>query len=478
LSEYLPHVTALAAVNTLVIAIFVPWVLRTKKEPTAALAWCLVVILMPLFGALLFWEFGYNYVHRRLRARRSHKSAFEREHPPASPQARRGRHALGEDADDLARLALQVDAFPVSRGNAVTLYHDTNKAHSALLQELRSARHHIHLEFFIIRGDDAGRELLALLTDKAKQGIEVRLLVDSMGGRSLQWNLLRPLVQAGGRAARFLPLNPLRSWLHVNLRNHRKIVIVDGGAAYTGGMNVGDEYLGRSPRFGYWRDSFLRVAGPAVAGFQRVFAVDWDFATSEALNDPRYFPEPATVGEDVVQVVASGPDQPVNAIRTLFFAAVLSARKRLRIASPYFIPDAGLLDALHLARLRGVEIELLGLMRPDHFLSFHATRYYWTDMLGAGARIYEYARGMMHSKVLLVDDRWAITGSANFDNRSLRLNYEAGCVVYSPRLIAELDTAFDADLRESQALDAVAFARRPFRQHLAENACRLLSPIL
>ncbi len=183
-------------------------------------------------------------------------------------------------------------AFPVSRGNAVTLYHDTHKAHSALLEEMRAARHHIHLEFFIIRGDEAGRELLALLTDKAKQGVEVRLLVDSMGGRSLQWELLQPLVLAGGRAARFLPLNPLRSWLHVNLRNHRKIVIVDGGAAYTGGMNVGDEYLGRSPRFGYWRDSFLRVAGPAVAGLQRVFAEDWDFAASEALNGPPYFPEP------------------------------------------------------------------------------------------------------------------------------------------------------------------------------------------
>ncbi len=162
----------------------------------------------------------------------------------------------------------------------------------------------------------------------------------------------------------------------------------------------------------------------------------------------------------------------------MYFAAILQARERLWIATPYFIPDAGLLDALHLARLRGVDVELLGLMRPDHFLSFHATRYYWADMLNAGARIYEYARGMMHSKVLLVDDRWAITGSANFDNRSLRLNFEAGCVLYSPHLIAELDQAFDADLGESRPLDPVAFARRPFRHHLAENACRLLSPIL
>jgi cardiolipin synthase len=478
LLEYLPHVTALAALNTLVIVIFVPWVLRTKKDPTSALAWCLVVVLMPLFGALLFWEFGYNYVYRRLQKRRSHKSAFEREHPPANPGARRGPQPLGEDDDDLARLALKVDAFPVSRGNVVTLYHDTNKAYSAVLEEIRSARHHVHLQFFIIRGDEAGREMLALLTEKAAQGVEVRLLVDSMGGRSLRRKLFWLLLRAGGRVAMFLPLNPLRSWFHVNLRNHRKIVVVDGVVAFTGGMNVGDEYLGRSSRFGYWRDNFMRVAGPAVAGLQRVFAEDWDLAATEALTGPRYFPAATVAGGDVMQVVPSGPDQSVNAMRMLFFAAVLSARSRLRIASPYFIPDAGLLDALHLARLRGVDVEILGPMRPDHFLSFHATRYYWADMLGRGARIYEYARGMMHSKVLLVDGRSAITGSANFDNRSLRLNFEAGCVLYSPHLIAELEQAFDDDLRESRPLDPVAFARRPFRQHLAENACRLLSPIL
>ena len=478
MAEYLPHVTVLATLNAVVLAVFIPWVLRTKKDSTAALAWCLVVILMPLFGALLFWEFGYNYIQRRVRARRSHKAAFDRAHPPARPEARRGQQTVGAEDDELARLALQVDAFPVSRGNAVTLYHETAKAYAALVEEMRSARHHIHLEFFIIRSDDAGRELVGLLTEKAKAGIEVRLLVDSMGGHSLNWKLFRPLFEARGRAAKFLPLNPLRSWLHVNLRNHRKIVVVDGKVAFTGGMNVGDEYLGRSPRFGYWRDNFLRMAGPAVAGLQRVFAEDWDFATRKPLHGPTYFPEPTAAGDDVVQVIASGPDQTVNATRTLFFAALLNARKRIRIASPYFIPDAGLLDALHLARLRGVEVELLGLMRPDHFLSFHATRYYWSDMLDAGARIYEYARGMMHAKVLLVDGRWALAGSANFDNRSLRLNYEAGCVLYSPHLIAELERAFDHDLLESRLLKKDEFECRPFRQCLAENACRLLSPIL
>ena len=333
MSDYLPHITALALVNALLIAVFIPWVLRTKKESTAALAWCLVVILMPLFGAFLFWEFGYNYIHRRLRAKRSHKSTYTRSHPPASPEARRGVMADSPD-DDLARLALAVDAFPVTKSNAVTLYHDTNKACSALVQELRAARHHIHLEFFIVRGDNAGCELLALLTEKAKGGVEVRFLLDSMGGHSLRSKLMRPLIEAGGRVAMFLPLNPLQSWLHVNLRNHRKIVVVDGKAAFTGGMNVGDEYLGRSPRFGYWRDNFLRVAGPAVAGLQRVFTEDWHFAPSEPLNDPLYFPEPTASGNDTLQVVSSGPDQEVNAIRTLFSAPAKECGSPARISSP------------------------------------------------------------------------------------------------------------------------------------------------
>jgi cardiolipin synthase len=478
LFEYLPHITILALLNAVVYAVFIPWVLKTKKDSAAALAWCLVVLLVPLFGAFLFWMFGFNYVARRLRARRSHHTFFIQAHPPAHPDAKRGGLSDLPDGDDLARLALRVDAFPTTANNSVMLYHDTNKAFTALLEAVRAARHHVHLEFFIFRNDDAGRELFAALTERAREGVRVRLLVDSMGGHALRRRLFRPLIAAGGRVEMFLPLNPMRTWVQINLRNHRKIVVVDGRVAFTGGMNIGDEYLGRSPRFGYWRDTFLRLAGPAVAGLQRVFTEDWDFAAREALNGPEFYPEPAHCGLDTVQVVASGPDQEINATRSLFFAAILSARKRVRIASPYFVPDAGLLDALRLARLRGVEVEVLGLLKPDHFTSFHASRYYWADMLDAGVRIYQYARGMMHSKAMTIDGRWALTGSANFDNRSLRLNFEAGCVLYSPHLIADLDAAFDADVRESLPLDPVTFARRPFLQRLAENACRLLSPIL
>ncbi len=480
-SEYLPHVSAFALLDALLIAFVIPWVLLKKRDSTVAVAWCLVVLFVPVLGAFLFWVIGYNYVHRRVRSKRSHHDAFRAAHPPPSREATRG-------ADDpappppalprLAELALAVDAFPPTHGNAVALYHATEKAFAALLEAIAGARHHVHLEFFILRSDATGARLYNLLAEKARAGVEVRLLYDAVGGLFLSGRMLRPLIAAGGKVCEFLPVNPLRSWIQVNLRNHRKIVVVDGQQGLMGGMNIGDEYLGKSARFGYWRDTFVRLEGPAVAGLQRIFTEDWHFAAHESLNSPAYFPDLASTGEAVVQVVESGPDQERNSIREIYFAAILAAEKRLWIASPYFVPDSGLLDALRLARYRGVDVKLLCLMRPDHFLSFYASRYYWADMLAAGAEVYQYAKGMMHSKIVLVDTSWAMVGSANLDNRSLHLNFEVGCMLHTPELVVELERQFEEDLRQSVRLDAVTFAQRPFLVRLTENACRLFSPVL
>jgi cardiolipin synthase len=290
--------------------------------------------------------------------------------------------------------------------------------------------------------------------------------------------MIRPLVEAGGQVCGSLPVNPLRSLFQLNFRNHRKIVVIDGAIGFTGGMNIGDEYLGKDRYFGYWRDTFLRIDGPGVAALQRVFIEDWAFATREPLNEERYFPPLEGQGRHAVQVVDSGPDQEPNSLRELYFAALLEAKRRLWIASPYFVPDAGMLDALRLACLRGVDVRLLCLSRPDHFVSFYAGRYYWSDLLGYGARVYTYVRGMMHSKIVLVDDDWALVGTANLDNRSLHLNFELSCVLFSRDLIGDLVTRFERDLEESRPLDAETFERRGLAVRLVENACRLFSPIL
>lgn len=478
MSDYWPHLTVLAVLNVLLIVTVIPWVVLTKREATSAVAWCLLVFFLPIPGSLLYWVFGHNYLHRQVRRKRAHNARYRERHPPGSREASRGGAGDEPPADDLGHMALKANAFPVSRGNAVALYHDTQQAFDALLANIDQARHHVHLEFFILHADAAGTTLLDLLAEKARAGVEVRLLLDAVGCVHLRRRALRPLQEAGGKVAAFLPLNRLRSFIHANLRNHRKIVVVDGRAGFTGGMNIGDEYLGHNRYFGYWRDSFLRVEGPAVAGLQRTFTEDWDFTTGEALTGEAYFPKPEPAGDAVVQVAASGPDQLFNCIREIYFMAMLSARRRLWLASPYFVPDSGLFDALRLARYRGVDVRLLSILRPDHYLSFYAGRYFFAELLGMGVQVYQYKKGMMHSKLVLVDDCWAMVGSANLDNRSLRLDFEAGVALFAPALVAELESAYLRDLEESVPLDGHVFASRSLAAKVLENACRLLAPAL
>jgi cardiolipin synthase len=431
-----------------------------------------MVLLLPVIGGLLFWAFGYNYLLHRMRHQRYSRALYrERNLRPADEDK-------VDDAANLARVAVRVKAFPPAPGNAVTLYHETSQAFAALLQAVEAARHHVHLEFFILRSDPTGEALYDLLAHKAKEGVEVRLLFDAMGCLYLRGTSLEPLCRAGGRTAAFLPLNPLRSLIRVSLRNHRKIVVIDGRVAFAGGMNIGDEYLGKSKRLGYWRDSFLRLEGPAATHLQRVFAEDWEFATRDTLGGGLYFPESPPCGPSAVQVAASGPDQEVNTIREIYFAAILAARERLWIASPYLIPDAGLFDALRLARHRGVDVRVLTLYKPDHYISYYASRYFSAALLAMGVRVYQYKKGMMHSKLMLVDGRWAMVGSANLDNHSLHLNFEVGCALQDPALVADLEAAFERDLRDARLLDRADLERRTLAGRVLDNACRLLAPTL
>jgi len=248
--------------------------------------------------------------------------------------------------------------------------------------------------------------------------------------------------------------------------------------AFTGGLNIGDEYLGQSQRFGFWRDTHLRVQGPAVTGLQRIFAEDWDFAAGENLQDRVYFPRPHANGSYAVQVIESGPDREQKTIREVYFAAILRARQRVWIASPYFVPDPGLLDAIRLAGYLGLDVRLLCQYHPDKWIPYFTARYYWNEVLSAGVKVYQYTKGMMHSKLLLVDNDWASVGTANLDNRSMYLNFEVNCLIYSPAAVAELEQAFRHDLTTAIRLDPQVFRHRPFTGRLLDNACRLLSPIL
>ena len=273
--------------------------------------------------------------------------------------------------------------------------------------------------------------------------------------------------------------------MQVNLRNHRKILVVDGQIGFVGGLNIGDEYIGRVPRFGFWRDTHMRIEGPAVGDLQRVFAEDWDFAARQPFTPPDnatqeklYYKPTSADGPYPLQIIESGPDRDIKGIREIYFAAILKARKRVWIASPYFVPDNGLRDALQLAGCLGLDVRFLGQNHPDKWLAQFAARYYWSQVLPEGIDVYQYTKGMLHSKVVLVDDTWASVGTANFDNRSLHLNFEVNCLIYSRTAVAELEAAFERDLQDAIRLDRHVYARRPFAGRLLENACRLFSPVL
>lgn len=475
--DHLP--TIIAALDVALILVTIPWILSIKEDSNAAIAWSLVVILLPLLGSALFVVFGYTYVHRPLKRKRRHRIHIERR----SPDAGRSTAALHEPAADagwqgLGGLAERLGAFPTSSGNQVALYHETTDAMQAVFDAIEQARDHIHAEFYIVQPDDTGRRFINALARRAGDGVEVRLLYDALGSLWLKRSLLRPLERAGCRHASFLGINPLRRRVQVNLRNHRKLLIVDGRTALTGGMNIGDEYLHRNKKLGYWRDTHMRIAGPAVGAIQRIFAEDWNFSTDEDLFSERYFPDVAPAGDDVVQVVESGPDQTLNTARELIFAAIVAARNRLWISSPYFVPDAGVLDALRLAARMGVDVRVLLPERPDVWLPRYAGRYLWDNLMAEGVRIFLYRKGMMHAKGMIVDGRWAWAGSTNLDNRSLSLNFENLVVFHNERLIRDMEQAFVADLSESIEVDPAEFAKRRWPARLVENTARLFSPAL
>ncbi|HKB04689.1 MAG TPA: cardiolipin synthase, partial [Gemmataceae bacterium] len=417
--------------------------------------------------------FGYQSIHVPLRRKRQHAEEFRtRPSSPAEPDETDG-------YEGLAGLARRLGARPLVRGNAVTLYDDGAPAYEAMLEAIRGAKHHIHMEFFIARGDESGKRFMTALAERARAGVEVRFLYDAIGSWRLHSRVLQLLTAANGRALPFLALsNPLRRRIQVNLRNHRKLLVVDGKVGFTGGLNLGDEYLGRSKFFGPWRDTFVRVEGPAVWGLQRVFAEDWDFSADEELSADAYYPPAEHKGDAAVQVAWSGPDQDIKTIREVYFAAIMKAQRRVWLATPYFVPDAALFDALCLAARMGRDVRVLCPFRPDKWLPHLAGRYTWAELLRAGAKLYQYTNGFMHAKVLMVDDVWSSLGSPNFDNRSLFLNFEVTCLIESPAVQVELERAFLRDLEKSIRLDPEVFAGRPFVAKMAENVCRLMSPVL
>lgn len=453
----------------------VAYVVAYKERSTAAFAWSLAILFLPVLGVVLLLLVGRERLPRRVERRRRHADAFRHRTARSLGAAERAEGRWW----DVERVACALGAPPARDGNRVTLLPDGDSAFRAIRQAVGEARHRIHVEEYIFRNDRLGGEILRLLIEKARAGVEVRLLVDAIGTTGAR-ALIRELERAGGRGAVSMPLSPFARLFAPNHRNHRKIIVCDDRVGFLGGMNVGDEYFGLGLRSRHWADLHLRLEGPSVADLQDVFAEDWDFATDEMLAPTGAPPVAVDAAERArVQIVASGPDEAVNSAREVMFTALARASRRILIASPYLVPDAGLRGTLRNAALRGVDVVLLTQGHPpENWLTYVCSRFYWEGWLAAGIRIFEYQRGILHSKAVIVDGEWATVGSANLDNRSLQLNFEVQCLLDEGATVAPLCRHFDRELGSSREVTAAEFARRGLGSRIAESVVRLLAPLL
>jgi len=447
-----------------------------KRSPLATTTWILGMALLPYVGLFIWFTFG----PRRLRKRRSDRARVRESIDATWPFLLR--EAESEETADPAVRALQSLAAnamsaPVWPGNDVRLLRNGTESYRAIGEAVQAAKHHVHVEFYIFAMDATGKRFRDLLIEKRRAGVEVRILVDGVGSR---WNaaFTRPMEEAGIEFASFNPVAIWRLGSAFNARNHRKLVVCDGRVAFTGGLNVADEYIGVPPDVSGWRDTHARFEGPAAQAFQRLFLQDWNYATGRSLHSPAYFEHGGNAGPHVVQVVGSGPDDAWHSVEQLVVAAINGASTRVRITTPYFIPDEPLFTTLVSAALRGVDVQVLVPRRSDSELVLAASRSYFDELLSAGVRLYEYLPTMLHAKTMTIDGRLAFVGTANMDPRSFRLNYELTGIAYCEPTARELDDLFERDLTVSKEVTREDRAALPMIERIRESTARIFTPVL
>lgn len=474
--------TVLSILSTLGALAGVEHTLRTRREARGMLAWILALLLLPGVGLALYLLMGNVPVQRKVRRRARRRQAIR------VALAQRARLLANHDALDvpeldaaqrsLIRLASRVGETVVTRGNDVTIYQDAEATFLALSLAIEEAQQHVHLEYYIFAPDDTGRAFRDLLIRKAREGVEVRLLIDAVGSWWIGRSFLAPMREAGVKVAWFLPWGLSSRRLSLNFRNHRKLVVVDGRVGFTGSQNIGDEYLGRKKKYGPWRDTHLRLIGPSVAQLQEVFAEDWHFAAGEDISASKYFPEPKAVGRIAAQIIPSGPDRRPHGLYQLLFGAVGDALNDVCLLTPYFVPDHAMVLTLQTASLRGVRVRLMIPSKSNHRIVLWAGRSCYEDLLEAGVEVYEYEYALLHSKVVIIDGRWAMVGSANMDERSFRINFELTTMLYDSEPTRELQADFDKLLVHCRRITRADLAAWTYGERLTAGLARLATPML
>lgn len=449
-----------------------------------ALAYVLVVIFLPVIGIIIYFTVGTNYRKKKLYSKKiiRDKTALAdlRERITLeSEKAWNTNEPAIQKHKKLALYLLNDGMSPLTGGNEVKLLINGENKFPDVLEALKNARHHIHIEYYIFEDGDIADQIKDVLIQKAKEGVAVRFIYDDFGSRSIRREFVAELKDAGVQAFPFYKILFILLANRVNYRNHRKIIVVDGCTGFVGGINVSDRYINKPGQL-YWRDTHIKITGPGVYYLQYLFICDWNFCSGKHLKLERDFfcTKPTPHGKAVVQIAASGPDSDVPTLMFSMVQTIGLAEKELLITSPYFIPGENIMNALHVAAMSGVKVKLLVPDRSDSALVNAAARSYYGELLSAGIEIYLYRKGFVHAKTLVSDGQLIVVGTANMDHRSFELNFEVNSMIYDTETAEQLRDVFYKDIKDAKKISPAAWKRRPFYKQLPEKVVRLLSPLL
>lgn len=458
-------------------------ILLDNRDSSSTIAWIMVLFLFPGIGIFLYLYIGRNHRKQKtfIKKRREDYIILDnllREQLSSINYGELFKKNFSDTRGKLIPLLLNNTKSPITMNNKVKVLQNGEITFTEMLDAINNAKEHIHMEYFIIKDSHIGRKFQQALIEKAKEGVEVRLIYDAVGSFKLRSSFVTPLRQAGVSVKSFLPVTLPFFGSRLNYRNHRKILVIDGKVGFVGGINIGDEYLGKNKKMGFWRDTHLKLQGEAVYVLQGIFLADWHFVSKENIDDLKYFPSQGYCGEKIVQIASSGPDSYWASIHQAYFSAINSARDRIYITTPYLVPDEGILLALKTAALRGVDVRLLIPIKPDHRTVFWASKSHFEELLEAGVRIYQYGKGFVHGKVFIVDNNFTSIGTANLDIRSFKLNFEVNAFIYDKETNLKMAKDFFEDLRVSNRVILEEYKNRALISKILESIARVFSPIL
>jgi cardiolipin synthase A/B len=458
-------------------------VIQQKGDPLKTISWLLVILLLPYVGIVLYFFFGKNYRKEKMYSR---KGLSDQEHLKKLsidqfinlPNKDIFKNEKLRSKINIMRLLLRSSKSLVTENNKVTILQNGRATFDSIIKAIENAKHHIHLEYYIIEDDHIGNLIRKLLIKKAKEGVEIRFIYDDVGCWSLPKNFIRSMSEAGIEIYSFLPVRFPFFTNKINYRNHRKVIVIDGNVGFVGGLNIADRYLKGVEDIGIWRDVHLRLEGEAVSSLQVVFLVDWYFVSEEIVSGEMYFPIMQIQEQHLVQITASGPDSDWASIMQAYFAAISSAQSSIFICSPYFLPNESILTALKAASLSGLDVRIILPSRSDSKMVFWSSRSYVLELLEAGIRVFFYEKGFSHSKLLIVDEVLCSVGTANMDIRSFDQNFEVSAIIYDEVITKELLDSYMTDLKNSTEIILADWEKRPRFDSIKESIARIFSPLL